>query len=74
MHQQDALDRPSHPDLLELVAHSLESGGHGGIFFEQWLFCTESVVCQWIPEIDYFQLHFTPRAKHLRYSQVDCSV
>lgn len=48
--QQNAFDGSTHPDLLELITHPLETGGHRRILLEQRLLRPERVVCQWISE------------------------
>jgi hypothetical protein len=52
VNKQNAFNRSTHPDLFELIAHSLESRRHRWIFFKKRFLRSECVIRQWIPEKD----------------------
>lgn len=46
VHYQHSLHRAPHPDLLKLLAHALEPGGHRAVLFIQRLFCAKCIIGQ----------------------------
>ena len=51
MDQKDPVHRPPHAELVVLVPHPLEPGGHGGVLLKQGIFGAECVVGEGV-EVD----------------------
>jgi len=51
MDKQNAFNTSPHPNLVELVPHSLKSSWNGWIPFIQWIFCSKCIVSQWISKV-----------------------
>ena len=61
VNEKNSFHASSHADLVEFIPHPLKSCWYRRIFLEQWLFRSESIVCQRISMIN--ELYSSVRAQ-----------